>query len=30
MNNPEYTSQQIAKEIGKMPISVETYQSKLK
>lgn len=30
LNHPEYTSQQIAKEIGKTPRTVETYQSKLK
>lgn len=30
INHPEYTSQQIAKEIGKTPRTVETYQAKLK
>ena len=30
LNNPEYTSQQIAKEIGKTSRTVETYLAKLK
>jgi predicted HTH transcriptional regulator len=30
MNHPEFTSQQIAKEIGKTSRTVETYQAKLK
>ena len=30
LNHPEYTSQQIAKEIGKTSRTVETYQAKLK